>query len=290
MLKRLLKEPMVQFSGVALLIFGLYQAFSPSTSQPAQGSILVSGPKIEQIGTVFIKTWQRPPSAEELKALIDDYVTEEVYVREAVALGLDQDDTVIRRRLRQKMEFMSEASAEATAPTELELQAYLDEHPGDFALEGQIAFQQVFLNPERRGDTLQKDTESLLVTLRDDPAADPAMLGDASMLPPLMDLASLREIEQIFGPGFVDDLRAMEPGTWNGPVESAYGVHLVKVLGREPGKIPQLADVRETVVREWTNAKRNQLEADRLADLLAKYDITIEMPLADDSTAAGTKP
>ena len=142
---------------------------------------------------MFAKTWQRPPSAPELKALIDDSVKEEIYVREALALGLDKDDTVIRRRLRQKMEFMGDMGAEALTPTEADLQAYLQANPAKFALEPEIAFQQVLLNPDQHRDRIAQDAEVVLASLRSASAPDPRRLGDASLLPPELPLTDLAD-------------------------------------------------------------------------------------------------
>jgi thioredoxin-like negative regulator of GroEL len=132
----------------------------------------VSSGKIEQMAAIFARTWQRPPSPRELKGLIDDFVTEEMYVREALALGLDIDDTVIRRRLRQKMEFMTSADIDALTPTDADLQAYLDAHPDAFSEAPQVGFQQVNLNPDRHRETMDQDAAALLEALRADPEAD----------------------------------------------------------------------------------------------------------------------
>ena len=147
------------------------------------GRIVVTQAKIEQIASLFARTWQRPPTSSELKGLIDDYVKEEVYYREAFALGLDKDDTVIRRRLRLKMEFLNDAVVEALAPTDAELDAYLQGQAGAFEIEPMLAFQQVFLKPDRHGDRIDQDAASILEVLLTSPAIDPASLGDASLLP-----------------------------------------------------------------------------------------------------------
>jgi hypothetical protein len=283
-MKRLLREPLVHFTALALLIFVAYAVLAPRAHQAPAGRIVVSAGKIEQMAAIFARTWQRPPSAEELKGLIDDYVTEEIYVREALALGLDIDDTVIRRRLRQKMEFMTSADVDALTPTDAELQAYLDAHPDDFSQAPQFAFQQVFLNPDRHPGRLEQATLTLLETLRADPAADASLLGDGSLLPFELPLTSVRSIDRIFSPEIAAAVAQAEPGDWTGPVASPYGLHLIRVMAKEPGRLPALAEVRDAVLREWSNTRRLEMEGARLADMLRRYEVAIEAAPAQETT------
>lgn len=276
MLRRILMEPMVHFSAIALLIFAVYFAMTPTPDAPAAGQIVVSAAKIEQMAVIFAKTWQRPPSPAELKALIDDYVKEEIYVREAIALGLDQDDTVVRRRLRQKMEFFSDAEADVSPPTEADLQAYLTDHPDAFAIDPKTAFQQVFLSPDARGDSIGLDAEALLTALQSSPGTDPATLGDASLLPPEMGPTITTDIAKTFGPEFADAVARLPPGTWEGPIASGFGLHLVRVSEHTPGQLPPLADVRDAVLREWKNARTQSLADARMTELISQYEVTIE--------------
>jgi hypothetical protein len=275
----------VHFAALALLIFAVYAVLAPSAQQAPAGSIVVSSGKIEQMAAIFARIWQRPPSPEELKGLIDDYVTEEIYVREALALGLDTDDTVIRRRLRQKMEFMTSADVDAMTPTDAELQAYLDAHPDAFSEAPQVGFQQVYLNPDRHRETMDQDAAALLETLRGDPEADTSVLGDASLLPYELPLTSIGSIDRIFGPEIAVFVSQTEPGVWTGPVASPYGLHLIRVTTKSPGRLPALVEIRDAVLREWNNAKRQDLEAARLAELLGRYDVRI-----DDGSAKGASP
>jgi hypothetical protein len=258
------------------LIFAAYAVLAPPAQQAPAGSIVVSAGKIEQMAAIFARTWQRPPSPEELKGLIDDYVTEEIYVREALALGLDTDDTVIRRRLRQKMEFMTSADVDALTPADADLQTYLDTHPDAFSEAPQVGFQQVYLNPDRHPETMDQDAATLLEALRADPKADTSVLGDASLLPYELPLTSIGSIDRIFGPDIAASVAQAEPGVWTGPVASPYGLHLIRVTTKSPGRLPALAEIRDVVLREWSNAKRQDLEAARLADLLGRYDVRID--------------
>jgi hypothetical protein len=274
-LKAFFREPLVHFLALALAIFVFYGAFNRSEA-PRPDEIVVTDSKIEQLAGLFAKTWQRPPTIAELKGLVDDYVKEEIYYREALALGLDKEDTVIRRRLRLKMEFLSNAEAEALAPTDAELEAYLTVNPGKFEIDPKLAFRQVYLNPERRGDRIDQDVASILEALRSNPSADPATFGDATLLPSELGLTSKASIAQTFGADFAEAADKATPGSWTGPIKSSFGVHLVRVSECQLGRIPTLAEARDAVAREWSNDKRKGLEEQRLAELLKRYKITIE--------------
>ncbi|MBP1844162.1 hypothetical protein J2046_002420 [Rhizobium petrolearium] len=275
MVKRLLKEPLVHFFLIALAIFAMHGVVGDK-SVPAPDVIVVTASKIEQMGSVFTKTWQRPPTGRELKGLIDDHVREEILVREALALGLDKDDTVIRRRLRQKMEFLVIDEADAPVPTDAELNVYLNAHPGAFETDPMLAFQQVFLNPERQGDAIARNAASTLEALATVPSTDPASLGDVTQLPPVVELTGKTAIAQMFGGEFAEALDKASVGQWIGPVASGFGLHLVRVTERKPGRLPALGDVRAAVMREWANDRRVALEDRRFAELLKRYDVTIE--------------
>ena len=275
MLKRLLKEPLFHFFLLALLIFAVYGVVGP-TGVGKPDNIVVTAPKIEQLAAIFAKTWQRPPTAQELKGLIDDFVKEEIYTREALALGLDKDDTVIRRRLRQKMEFMNDANVDALVPTDAELEAYLKANPATFAVDPMTAFQQVFLNPQLHGDKVEQDTAAIFAALQATPPADATTLGDATLLPSELPLTAMSTISQTFGQEFTDALDKVAPDQWTGPLMSGYGLHIVNVSKRQAGRVPALGEVRDAVVREWTNAKRKELGEARFNDLLKRYHVTIE--------------
>jgi hypothetical protein len=273
--KRLWKEPLLHFLLLALVIFAAYGVIGPTGGMRPEG-IVVTVPKIKQLGVVFAKTWQRPPNTQELKGLIDDYVKEEIYVREAVALGIDQDDPVIRRRLRQKMEFMYDTGVDTLVPSDAELDAYLKAHTAAFAVDPMTAFQQVFLNPQQHDDRVEKDTAAILTSLLATPVVDPATLGDATLLPSELPLTGKQTIIQTFGEEFAEALDKLPLDQWAGPIRSGYGLHIVRVSKREAGHLPMLGVVRDTVAREWTNAKRKELDDARFNELLKRYPVSIE--------------
>jgi hypothetical protein len=273
--RKVLREPLVHFLVLALLIFVAYGALNRSdTSAPER--IVITQAKIEQIAGLFARTWQRSPTSVELKGLIDEYVREEVYYREALKLGLETDDTVIRRRLRQKMEFLNDAASETLSPTEAELAEYLNAHAAKFAVEPAIAFHHIYFNPERRGDKTNEDALAALEALRSNPALDPALVGDATLLPSKLPLTSKASVSQTFGAQFADEVAKAPPGNWIAPIKSTFGLHVVRVQEARPGRTPTLAEVRDAVERDWASEKRKALADRRFNELLKQYDIAIE--------------
>jgi parvulin-like peptidyl-prolyl isomerase len=275
-MKRLLREPLLHFLVIGAGLFLVYGLLNRGQSD-APREIVISEARVEALAGNFATVWMRPPTAVELKGLIDDYVAEEVYYREAVAMGLDQDDTVIRRRLRQKMEFISEDVAAATEPTEAQLQAYLEQHADKFALPATLTFQQVYLSPERRREAVRADAEKLLAELQAGRGpADPTEAGDATLLPATMEAASPQVIVNTFGEEFARQIDEAAVGQWSGPIESGFGLHLVKVSERVAGSAPSLAEIRPIVLREWQSEQRRALNESFLDTLRSKYEVRVE--------------
>ena len=275
-MKRILREPLLHFLLIGIGLFLLYDLLrGGDTGAPRE--IVVTEARIEALAQSFATTWMRPPTAQELDGLVDDYVAEEIYFREAVAMGLDQDDLVIRRRLRQKMEFISEDAAAAVEPTDAELQAYLDRHREKFLEPASTTFRQIYLSTEKRGDSARRDAEQLLAALQAGRGpADPAEAGDATLLPQDMAAASPQAVANTFGSEFVAQLDEAPVGQWFGPLSSPFGLHLVHVDGREAGTLPALGEIRPIVLRELQAERRTESNRRFLDSLRAKYDIRIE--------------
>jgi len=275
-MKRLLHEPLLHFLliGAALfVIFGL----AGKRIDGAPGKIVVTQGQIASLASGFTRTWLRPPTPDELEGLIQDRVREEVYCREAMALGLDKDDTIIRRRLRQKLEFISDDLVAQVEPTDAELNAYLQAHPDSFRVEPRYTFSQVYLSPEKHGTDLGRDAERLLATLtRAGSGADVSRLGDPFLLEHTFDAVPEGEVAKQFGDKFAASLDTLTPGRWQGPVESGYGLHLVFVGSRTEGGTPPLEQVRDAVHREWANARRLEANEAFYQGLRKKYSVTVE--------------
>lgn len=277
-MKKILREPLLHFLLLGVAIFAAYGLVSKRTSSEP-GKIVISAGQVAAMAESFARTWRRPPTDEELDGLIRDRVQEEVYSREAMALGLDKEDTIIRRRLRQKMEFVTDDVAALAEPTEEQLSAYLKAHADTFRVQRQFTFSQVFLNPERHGENLVRDTAQLLVQLQQAGGdADLSELGDSFLLEHKFQSLAASEIGKQFGEKFAAKLGELAPGQWHGPVESGYGVHLVWITERTEGRLPALAEVRNAVQREWTNARRVEANDKFYQELLRRYVVTIERP------------
>jgi len=276
-MNRILNEPLLHFLLLGAVLFVVYSMMQKPGRSGEQGGIVVTRGEIAHLASGFAKTWQRPPSPEELVSLVRDRVREEVYYREAMAMGLDKDDTIIRRRLRQKMEFISDDIAAQNEPTAAELNAYMQAHPDAFRVEPRYTFKQVYLNPQKHGEHLVRDTAQLLAQLnRAGSKADVSALGDMLMIEHKFLGVTSSEIAKQFGEKFSASVGGLTPGQWQGPVESGYGVHLVFVSERKDGSLPELADVHDTVRREWDNAKRLETNDKFYQELLKRYAVTIE--------------
>jgi hypothetical protein len=273
--KKLLREPLVHFLILGALIFAAYKW--TGSGGPGSSQIVITHGQIEDLAVGFARSWQRPASEAELKGLIDERVKDEIAVREALSMGLDRDDTIIRRRLRQKLEFLTEDMVASNPPTDAELQAWMTLHPEPFRTEEQVAFRQVYLNAEHRGAAASVDAERVLTSLRAaGPDAATDHLGDPTMLPSEQQLGPLSDVSRVFGDDFARQITQIEPGKWTGPVESSFGLHIVLVQNKVEPFLPKLADVRPRAEREYlSDRRRAQLQGlyDRLSK---KYIITME--------------
>jgi hypothetical protein len=280
-----LREPLIHFLLLGGLIFLAYSHFAGKGTAPDE--IFISRGQQENLLNTFSRTWQRPPTPEEFQGLLQDYVRQEIAYRESLAMGLDQDDIVIRRRLRQKLELLAEDVASLAAPTEQELQTYLDANAIDFSIEPRLTMRQVYFSRDRRGADTERDALQLLQRISTDgPAGDFDQFGDPLPLPHLLRNARESEIARLFGTQFTDGLKGLEAGRWMGPVESGFGLHLVFIEAREAGRTPELQEVREAVQREWLSQRRREAVDGLYARLAENYTVEIESLL--DRQAVGS--
>jgi hypothetical protein len=270
--RRILHEPLVHFLAIGALMFAVYAVVSHRTRDP--GTIEVGQGQIDMMTAVFERTWQRAPTPDDVKALVDGYVRDEVFYREGVAMGLDREDPLIRRRMRQKVEFLAESMYGVPEPSDAALQAYLDGHRERFASPVLVTFRQVYL-----GTAADADTTRLLAQLNrlgdSDAAAD---MGRSTQLDARMNLAPSSDIARAFGQRFAQSLTAMPAGSWTGPIASDYGLHLVRVSERVDGRTPTLGDVRERVKREWLRDELAAANEKYYEGLRARYTVRIESP------------
>lgn len=277
-LRKLAREPLVHFLALGALLFAIGAIAGNDAGRSAE--IVVTPGEVESLIEGFRRTWQRPPTETELRGLVEERIKEEVYFREAQAMGLDQDDAIIRRRMRQKLEFLTKDLAMQAEPTREELQRYLDEHPEKFRRDSRVSFGQIYLSIDRRGPAgARAEAERLLEQLeRRGGSADPSQLGDPLMLGYEFESISDREVARLFGREFAAALAETEIDAWAGPVESSYGLHLVFAHEREPGRVPTLDEVAEAVRREVLAERSDQANEEIYARMRERYAVTIEWP------------
>jgi peptidyl-prolyl cis-trans isomerase C len=268
---RWLREPLVHFLIAGIAIFAFY-VWRGDAVDADDRQIIVGETQVQRLANIWSQTWQRSPSAQELDGLIRDYIKEEVYYREAIRLGLDEDDAIVRKRLRAKMEFLSSAEAETMVPSDAVLQAWLDRYPARYAADPLISFQSVYMNASK-GETKAKAVLTQLQT-----GADPQKMGDPISLPRSLTGATREDIDRQFGETFAAKLIALPRGIWAGPVTSGFGLHLVRVDGVTVARVPKLAEVRQRVENDWRSATRIARENKAYQLLLDGYDIRIERP------------
>lgn len=274
-MRRLLSEPLLHFLLLGGALFGVHAAVTPDRGAD---TIAVSADRIEQMATAFAEVWRRPPTEEELTGLIDRYVEEEILVREAVKLGLDRDDSVIRRRLEAKILFMADKAGPAAEPSEAALRAYFVGNPTMFGEDPRFSFRQVFLDSDR-GDRLEEDAADLLAQLAAaGPLAGESTMGDEPIGPRTVVNEPRRTLALQFGRDFADQLGRVELGVWTGPIRSAEGAHLVLMTGRTEGTMPPFEEVRTRVKHALLAARRTQVAREFIESLRSKYEILIEQP------------
>ena len=276
---RLLREPLLHFVVLGAFLFVIYGLVDDSEeNQPDH--IVVSAAQVERLAEGWQRTWQRPPAPTELQALIDDHVREEIYYREALAMGLDRDDTIVRRRMRQKLEFLGDDVGDLVEPTEQDLEDFLADHAELFLIAPRFEFRHLYLSPDLRGAELAADAERLLAQLKiAGPDANLNELGDPLPVPRVFDGVEERAVRRSLGEAFASSLARLPTGQWAGPVESGFGLHLVLVTARTQGRLPELAEIREAVVAEWRSAKRHEANEALYSAMRERYTLTVETPV-----------
>ncbi len=286
-MKRVLKEPLLHFLVAGAALFVLFDGVGGEGRDTAANHIVVTPSDIERFSVLWQRRWMRPPTEAELDGLIEEHVREEILYREALALGLDRDDTIVRRRMAQKMEFLFEDVAEQVPPSEEELAQFLNEHPERFAVPARLTFSHVFLSVDRRGARAAADAEQLLLALKErGPEVDPLAYGDPTLIEPHYERITPREIARLFGSAFADAVAPLAEGRWQGPVESGYGVHLVYVHEREAERMPALEEVRERVTTELVADRQRQAKDAFYAELRKRYQVIVEEPAAGEPGVA----
>jgi hypothetical protein len=274
------REPILYFLGASVAVFAWYGLLqlNATTSQP---EIRISAAEIARLKAQHGRMWQRPPSAAELDALIEDAVRTEVLAREAVAMGLDRDDTIIRRQLRLQIEALADDAGMPPA-SDQELREYFEAHRETFRNPPRYTFEQIYLDPARRGRSLDADVAALLESLEEPSAGvDVASLGDPTLLERSIAGADERDVAALFGASFAEALTRMPIGTWQGPVRSGYGVHLVRLVERSDPETLASDELRERVARDWAAAQAPLRHERFYQSLKQDYLVTLDDRVAE---------
>lgn len=264
------KSPLLHFAVLGSAAFVLH-GLVLGPGRPDSTRIEVSSKDIQRMRAMWTAQWKRPPTEGELQGLIDASVRQEILYREALALGLDEGDTVIRRRLAQKVELLADDLASRTEPTREELSRYFEEHRDAYTLPARVSFSHIYFSVDRRGDRAEADAEEALKH-PDDAQGDPFMLQ--------RDYPSRteREVGELFGTEFAKNLFELEPGEWHGPIASSYGVHLVLVRARTEARQPELSEVSHRVRADLMAERRREAKEALVTSLRERYEIVVDRP------------
>ncbi len=260
--KALLKDPLVLFLALGVAIFWI-----AALSSDKYGSELieVGAPDINRLQDQWQAQMGRVPTAEELDGLIEQFIREEVYFREAQKLSLEDGDIIVRRRLVQKLRFLTEDIATGQAPAEADLLAWYDTHSDRYRRPTRYSFSHRYFSTDRREDA-RSDAQAAL--------ADPESAGDPFMLQRSYAARSAREIGNLFGTGFAEALAALTPAPgWQGPIRSAYGWHLVQLDARLPAYLPPFEEVSKQVTSDVNTERREQANEAFYQALLQRYEV-----------------
>lgn len=273
-----LREPLVQFLVLGAAIYVVYGLFGAEGEEAQEYTIVVDGPRLEAMVSAWQSRMQRPPTQQELDGLVNQYIREEILYREAKAMGLGEDDPITRRRMAQKLEFLTRDVARLKEPEPGEVESFFETNVERYRSPALITFSHVFFDPDKRADTVLGDAEQMLVELQQlgEPPEESQERGDRFMLQSYYPQKTELEIRKQLGSGFAESVFNLEAGRWHGPVLSGYGVHLVYVYERLEAADPEFAEVRERVYADWQAEQQDTLNEEYYESLKNRYTIVID--------------
>ncbi len=290
--KRWLREPLLHFLLIGLLLFGVYAYTNRGRigiESPRQ--IVLSLDELRTMTAYFESQWHRPPTPQEFQAMVEDKIREAVLCREGLAMGLDKDDTIVKRRMAQKMQFLAEDVAAAHEPSTAELKAWFQKNTDKFALPSRYSFRHIYFSPDKRGRNAHDDAAQTLARIAGQPEDSPQIpsMADRFMFQDYYGDRTPSAIAKEFGPQFAVALEKLKPGSWEGPIESGYGWHLVFVDTVIPGRIPAFEEVESEVKTAWLGEQKAQAREKAYKGLRSKYTVLLPAP-PDKQTASAPAP
>ena len=277
-LEKLIREPLLHFLLIGAGIYGLYGILGSSPDGKDERTIIVSTGQIKAMSDQWTRQRLRPPTEEELAGIIRDHIRTQVLYREAVAMGLENGDTVIERRLAQRLELLTESLITPEEPSEEEMRAWFKENEEKFKQPDLYSLFQVYFNPDKRGAATLDDTKAALAKLEsfEEVPVDFASYGDRLLSQSYYSSQTEVQLSKAFGSGFVDQVIKLEPGAWHGPVLSGYGTHLVYVAEVTRASAPDFSAFAEQAKEAWKAEKVKELSERFIENLIADYEITVE--------------
>jgi len=280
---RLLSEPLVHFAVAGALLFGAYYIANnepEAAADPQQ--IELTADDVRQLAVTWLAQGRPPPTAEQLRALVDQKATEEILFREAVALGLDRDDQIIKRRLAQKMDFLAADLAAIDEPSKALLVEWFAKNSHRFALPPHMNFRHLYFSPDKRGDGARDAAAAALGLIAGKAADSPevASVADPFMFKSYYGDATPELLAKEFGPRFAEAVFNLEPRSWQGPIRSGYGWHLVWIDSIEPGRVPAFEEVEADVKSAWHEDRYRGVKQAALMEMRSRYNVIVP-PLED---------
>jgi peptidyl-prolyl cis-trans isomerase C len=286
-MKRFLREPLIHFLLIGAVLFAVYHYVQPDRGMaPSSKQIQLSFDELSQLVLVFRAQWRREPTPEEFNRLVENKVQGEILYREALAMGLDKDDEIVKRRMAQKMQFLAEDVAAAREPTTAELKAWYAKNPDRFAMPKRLSFRHLYFSRDRRGEGARADAEGALAKLAGQPvdAKFAATLADPFMFQDYYRDRAPDYLGKEFGPQFAQAIEKLQPGSWQGPIESGYGWHLVFVDTVIPGRLPAFEEIEPDVKTAWLGEQKVLTWQKAYKEMRAKY--TVFLPGSPENQGA----
>jgi hypothetical protein len=280
-MKRLLREPLVHFLLIGAVLFGLYnvtQSGRPATASSKE--IRLSQDEIAQLTLLYQSQWRRPPTPQELQRMVENKVQQEILYREALAMGLDKDDEIVKRRMAQKMQFLAEDVAAAREPTAAELKSWFEKNGARFAQPPRLSLRHLYFSPDRRGARARDDAQEALAKLAGQPvdAKIASSLADPFMFQEYYRDRAPEFLGKEMGPQFALAVAKLAPGSWQGPIESGFGWHLVFVDTVIPGRVPAFEEVESDVRTAWLGEQKALAWEKAYKDMRANYKVLLPGP------------
>jgi peptidyl-prolyl cis-trans isomerase C len=288
-----LREPLLQFLLIGALLFAGYAIVQRHNGgTPSSKQINLTLDDLRQLDAYFESQWHRPPTPEEFAALVETKVQEEVLYREGLAMGLDKDDTIVKRRIGQKMHFLAEDVASAHEPTTAELKAWYKSNSRTFALPGRTTFRHLYFSPDRRGQNAREDATKALARISGQPedSRSASSLADPFMFQDNYGDRTAEQLAKDFGPEFAQAIFQLKPGSWQGPIESGYGWHLIFIDSFTSGRIPAFEEIEPDIKTAWLTDQKQRAWAKAYADMRAKYAVFLPAQPETQSASAPAQP